>query len=64
MANALTKEQNAMIDEVQAEMSIDELNSYVSKFTAEFSAPGHDKYIASAALLGNRTAMLLCHMSA
>jgi hypothetical protein len=61
--NRLTAQQNAMIAEVQAEMSADELAKYVSEFTAETSAPEHDKYIVSAALLGNRTAMLLCHMS-
>lgn len=64
MTTALTPAQKSMIDEVCSEMSMAELNAYVSEFTAEFSAPEHDKYIACAALLGNRTAMVLCHMSA
>lgn len=63
MTNKLTQPQIEMITEVQAEMTPEALRKYVENFTAESSAPEHDKYIVSAALLGDKTAMLLCHMS-
>ena len=61
--NQLTQSQIEMIKEVQGEMTAIELAEYVSNFTGESSAPEHDKYLVSAALLGDKTAMLLCHMA-
>ena len=55
-----------MITRVQSEMTADQLAAYVSDYcknSAPLTAPEHDDYIATAALLGNRTAMLLCHMA-
>lgn len=62
MANTLSTAQKEMIAAVQARMTPEAIRAYVESFDGSKSAPEHDEVIVSAALLGDKTAMLLCHM--
>lgn len=59
----LTQAQKEMIAAVTQKMTEKEMRSYVEEFDGAVCAPEHDEIIVTAALLGDRTAMLLCHMS-
>lgn len=63
MQKTLSTAQIEMIAEVQAKMTTEDIRAYVESFDGSKSAPEHDEIIVSAALLGDKTAMLLCHMS-
>ena len=63
MANSLTQAQQEMISTVTSRMSAEEIMAHVEAYDDSICAPEHDEIIVTAALLGDKTAMLLCHMS-
>jgi hypothetical protein len=59
----LSQAQKEMIESVTSKMSANEIRKYVEYFDGSKSAPEHDEIIVTAALQGDATAMLLCHMA-
>lgn len=61
--STFTQAQQEMISAVTQKMTAEQIRSHVESYDGSTCAPEHDEVIVTAALLGDRTAMLLCHMS-